>query len=373
MQLLSIIISIVCLSSTGLLAIPLYDHDGYIVQSIYNSTRNLITESNHCPDCESRHVCYDDIGCFSMDGPMGHVLLLPQSPKHIRTQFLAFKANDLKESHSIDAYDHDTFNVIDTDKKIAFIIHGFAESHTDPILMNAKDSLLKYRSDEIGTVIMVDWKHGATAPAYTQAATNTQVVGRQIAFLCNQIHKSRNVNVHNFYLVGFSLGGQVSGFAGKWSRTEYHWKFGRITGLDAAAPSFEGWEGAFLTKEDADFVDGIHTTTGGDILAGQLGFTSPYAHIDFYPNGGLVRQPHCPVGTGIACSHKTSVLYFEASISAEKTCHFSGHLCDNYQHYLDGKCKGSDSQMGFQSFKFTRAHGNHYLLTSADYPFCDKN
>ncbi|OTF80640.1 hypothetical protein BLA29_012974, partial [Euroglyphus maynei] len=125
--------------------------------------------------------------------------------------------------------------------------------------------------------------------------------------------------------------------------------------------------------DDADFVDAIHTSTGGDILAGQLGFTEPYAHIDFYPNGGLVRQPSCPIGTGISCSHLTSVRYFEASLSAEKTCQFLGHPCDNYQHYLDGKCKPSDTRMGFPSIKFKPAHGKHYLLTSDKYPFCDQN
>nr|XP_027203451.1 pancreatic lipase-related protein 2-like [Dermatophagoides pteronyssinus] len=371
MQLLTIIF--VCLLP-GLLAIPLsFDHnnDDYIVHSIYNSTRNL--SPGGCPVCESRHVCYDDIGCFSLDGPMGHVLLLPQSPKHIKTKFLAFKPGKIDTEHEVDPYKPDTFNVIDTSKKIAFIIHGFAESHTDEILMDAKDSLLKYRSSEIGTVIMVDWKHGATAPAYTQAATNTQVVGRQIAHLCNEIHKSIKMDPEKFYLIGFSLGGQVAGFGGKWSRSEYKWKFGRITGLDSAAPSFEGREGAFLTKDDADYVDAIHTTTGGDILAGQLGFTSPYAHIDFYPNGGIVRQPPCPVGTGIACSHKTSVRYYEASLSAQKQCHFIGHPCDNYQNYLDGKCKLKDGEMGYQSFQFLRSHGLHYLLTSDKYPFCDSN
>ncbi|OTF74042.1 pancreatic lipase-related protein 2-like protein, partial [Euroglyphus maynei] len=230
-------------------------YDDYIVQSIYDSTRNLALQSPPVNE-EKRHVCYDDLGCFSLDGPMGHVLILPQSPHHIRTQFTAFTAE--KSEHEIDAYNPDTFQVIDTKKKLAFIIHGFGESPTDPVLMNVKDSLLKYRSDDVGTVIMVNWKHGAAAPAYTQAATNTQVVGRQIAHLCNQIHQTHNMSVKNFHLIGFSLGGQVTGYAGKWSHSEYHWKFGRITGLDAAAPSFEGWKGAFLTKDDADFVDAIH-------------------------------------------------------------------------------------------------------------------
>src|SRR5699024_6743120 len=102
--------------------------------------------------------------------------------------------------------------------------------------------------------------------------------------------------------IGFSLGAQVSGYAGKFSQSEYNWKLGRITGLDAAAPMFEGYPGSHLTKEDATFVDGIHSSAGGNILMGEVGFVAPYAHLDFYPNGGK-KQPHCGIFSGITCNH----------------------------------------------------------------------
>lgn len=125
--------------------------------------------------------------------------------------------------------------------------------------------------------------HYLNLPLPWKASTNTQVVGRQVAFFVNELKKHHGVDLKNVYLIGFSLGAQVAGFAGKFSQSEvilchfytneeiiislafflqYHWKFSRITGLDAAAPMFENHQGSHLIKTDADFVDGIHTSAG---------------------------------------------------------------------------------------------------------------
>src|SRR5699024_395222 len=125
-------------------------------------------------------------------------------------------------------------------------------SSTKPRYISIKDALLKHTNGEVGTVIMIDWHKGAKAPWYNEAATNTQVVGRQVAFLVNERITKHHVNPHNVYLIGFSLGAQVAGWAGKFSQSQFHWKFGRITGIDAAAPMFEGYQGSYLTKEDAE-------------------------------------------------------------------------------------------------------------------------
>jgi len=42
-----------------------------------------------------------------------------------------------------------------------------------------------------------------------------------------------------------------------------------------------------LDKEDATFVDVIHTETG------IQGISEPIGHVDFYPNNGKSSQPGC--------------------------------------------------------------------------------
>ena len=65
--------------------------------------------------------------------------------------------------------------------------------------------------------------------------------------------------------------------------------------LDAASPLFENYPGSYLTYEHAHFVDAIHTSAGGNIITGQVGFNIPFGHVDFYPNGGT-NQPRCLEG-----------------------------------------------------------------------------
>ena len=240
---------------------------------------------------EDKH-CYPDIGCFTLTGPMKHTEILPFTPEKIDTKFYAYTPSSPTADHLVDPHKPATFSVIDASKRLAIIIHGFGNSHTTPQLVSIKDNLLKHTSHEVGSVIIVDWKKGAVQPLYNEASTNTQVVGHQVAHLVNELIKHHSVNPHSVYLIGFSLGAQVSGFAGKFSQSEYKWKFGRITGLDAAAPMFEGHPGAYLTKADAVFVDAIHTSAGTNILLGEIGFVAPYAHVDFFPNSGH-HQPQC--------------------------------------------------------------------------------
>jgi predicted alpha/beta-fold hydrolase len=173
-------------------------------------------------------VCYEEIGCFTKTGPMKHVGTLPDSLEHINTRFFAYTSEAPTTAHEIHAKDTASHSVVAQAKPLAIIAHGFSNNGQTSYLLDLKTSLLK--SGHVPTVIITDWTKGAAAPWYGEASVNTQVVGRQIANLVNHLKTSRGIDPAQVHLLGFSLGAQVSGYAGKFSQSEYKWKFGRISG-----------------------------------------------------------------------------------------------------------------------------------------------
>ena len=81
-------------------------------------------------------------------------------------------------------------------------------------------------------VIMTDWNAGAHED-YEVSAASTQLVGAKMAelvhFLISHNGNSREF-ADNFYLIGFSLGAQIAGFAGRYLQEKHSIKIGRITG-----------------------------------------------------------------------------------------------------------------------------------------------
>ncbi|XP_054165483.1 pancreatic lipase-related protein 2-like [Oppia nitens] len=316
---------------------------------------------------DPKKVCYPDIGCFDLDGPMKHTKILPESPEKIETKFFAYTTQSPTTPQEVDAHNAKSLEHINPTKPVVIIAHGFGNNGTTPQLISVKDSLLKF--GKIETVVMIDWSKGAAQPWYVEAATNTQVVGRQVAFLIETIRKTHGLDPKNVHLIGFSLGAQVSGFAGKYSQSAYKWKFGRISALDAAAPLFEDYPGSYLTHDDAEFVDAIHTSAGHIIVTGEVGFIEPIGHIDFFPHNGT-HQPRC-VGhiTQLSCNHYSSVFYYEASLSGTK-CQFTAYKCPNWDQFTKHQCDaGGDSRMGFYSIT-KPGRGVHYITVTKDYPFC---
>ena len=91
-----------------------------------------------------------------------------------------------------------------------------------------KDALL---DREDCNVILVDWS-GGSKTEYEQAAGNTRLVGVQIAELIRFLISSNSGSsswAERFYIVGFSLGAQIAGYAGRHLKAE-GMTLGRITG-----------------------------------------------------------------------------------------------------------------------------------------------
>lgn len=177
---------------------------------------------------DSGKVCYQDIGCFTAsDGPLKHLDTLPTAMDKIGTKFYAFTQHSQQTAQEVNPYDTKTLGLVPSGQPLVIIVHGWGNSLNTQELLNVKDSVIKYANT---TVIVTDWSKGAKQPDYVQAARNTELVGHQLAFLVETLRAKHNVDPKNVHLIGFSLGAQVAGFAGKFSQSTFKWKFGRITG-----------------------------------------------------------------------------------------------------------------------------------------------
>ncbi|KAK8774748.1 hypothetical protein V5799_010719 [Amblyomma americanum] len=126
------------------------------------------------------------------------------------------------------------------------------------------------------------------------------------------------------HVIGFRLGAHAAGFCGRHFQNITGKKFGRTTGLEPAGLLFENTN-VSLSKEDANFMDVIHTN-GGDITDLKLGMLNATGHADFYPNGGE-HQPGCPGGfSQISCSHNRAWWLFTSSLE-NRNCSFKSIPC----------------------------------------------
>uniref|UniRef100_UPI0037E7A007 lipoprotein lipase n=1 Tax=Semicossyphus pulcher TaxID=241346 RepID=UPI0037E7A007 len=183
-----------------------------------------------------------------------------------------------------------------------------------------------YEREPSANVIVVDWLVRASQH-YPTSAAYTKLVGRDIAKFVTWLQKELQLPWDRIHLLGYSLGAHVAGIAGDLTDR----KISRITGLDPAGPTFEYADNQnTLSREDAQFVDVLHTNTRGSPDR-SIGIQRAVGHIDIYPNGGTF-QPGCDIQNtllGIAsaglkglqnmdqlvkCSHERSIHLFIDSL-----------------------------------------------------------
>ena len=94
------------------------------------------------------------------------------------------------------------------------------------------------------------------------------------------------------------MGGQIAGYVGKEFYADNGVKIGRIDALDPSALMFtyskgngKGYDQLHLVKEDADFVQVVHTT-GKYASLSLIAPAQRIGHADFYPNAGSRDKCH---------------------------------------------------------------------------------
>ncbi|KAG5667207.1 hypothetical protein PVAND_015198 [Polypedilum vanderplanki] len=255
------------------------------------------------------------------------------------------------------------------DKNLPLVIytHGFTETANGPPKTSShemKDAFLQLGNY---SVILVDWSSITALPWYSNTVESAPRVGRYLARFVKFLIKS-GVLLENIHLIGFSLGAQVSGFAGK-TLKEWGILLPRITGLDPAGPLFmNGDTETHISPGDAKFVDVIHTDSG------LFGIQWPVGHADFFPNGGYALQPGCIdeelsknniLGIIVGCSHSRAWQYFVESIYRPTA--FECDRCEQTNNESKECNETIKAFMGLNADKSLR--GKFFVKTNSEPPY----
>ncbi|XP_011645183.1 LOW QUALITY PROTEIN: lipase member H-like [Pogonomyrmex barbatus] len=237
-------------------------------------------------------------------------------------------------------------NVLDKNKRTIFYIYGYLQYPEDPNVQLMMKGLCYGKTDN---VVLLDWSK-YSRDKYTTSFKNAEKVGSLFARSIRLLMES-GLDVSKIYIVSHSLGAHIAGFAGKCN----DFQIPRITALDPANPIFYP-PGCYLTRNDASWVDVIHTDRGG------YGTPTSMGTADYYVNGGTRPQPDCiflglPLSDADLCSHQRSVmLYVKSKLQPTK---FTAAECSSYFHYILNNCpRIRQISIGYTA---TNIRGSFYL------------
>jgi lipoprotein lipase len=210
--------------------------------------------------------------------------------------------------------------------------HGFASNIAERVYFVS--AWMERYSKQVN-VILVDWAwHANYAKSYIWydwSAKNSIDVGSYVGRCMAQLSVEKNIKEDDIHMVGHSLGAHVMGSAGRTFKQKHPSgeAVGRITGLDPAGPRFI--KGMLLppisvlnfnrlNKNDADFVDIIHSNGGFEpcyvCFKRRLGNLYQIGHMDFYAGQDELKEAgQFQIGCHDAsCSHWRAEGYFLHSI-----------------------------------------------------------
>ncbi|XP_047535492.1 pancreatic lipase-related protein 2 isoform X2 [Vanessa atalanta] len=169
---------------------------------------------------------------------------------------------DIIEPGSPNALSRTRFN---TTRPTVIYLFGFSEAATGPSTTNLKNAFLA-KGDY--NFIAVDWSRLIVFPWYISAVRNTRYMGQRLADFVEFLNSS-GVPAGSLHVIGFSLGAEAAGFAGK-TLNARGLRLGRITGLDPAYPGYSlGGKDNHLAKDGCShnrswrlYVESIKNPTG---------------------------------------------------------------------------------------------------------------
>ncbi|XP_059048668.1 phospholipase A1 member A [Achroia grisella] len=304
--------------------------------------------------------------CF-MSAPVGQCLYCCPRNDTLDIQYKLFTRinptvpQSVPETVNVNSLGRTSFNF--SNPTVIYLM-GFSESIRGISTTTLKNA---YLSAGDYNFIAVDWSRLIVFPWYVTAVRNTRHMGTRLASFVQYLDIA-GVKAASLHVVGFSLGAEAAGFAGKELRRR-GLVLGRITGLDPAYPGYSLTNSNdHLARGDATFVDVLHTNPG------VLGFPQPIGDVDFYPNFGTWIQPGCWIDQLIknrqisflyGCSHNRSWrLYAESVINP---IGFPATFCRNWKNPPILCNFSTDGYMGFGAQP--PMAGKMYLETNEISPF----
>ncbi|CAG7827736.1 unnamed protein product [Allacma fusca] len=325
-------------------------------------------------------VCFAQIGCLSLDGPWTERTLafnfVPQSPASINTTFI-LTSRDHQNGYRFPAMMKDP-NVSDFDwgKDLNIILHGFSDNTTTWV-RNMASSFIT--SEDIN-VLSVDWKTGADM-YYPQSVANARVVAAQVVLFLEYLTETKGERLGDIHIIGHSLGAHIAGYIGK--------RFpgvAKITGLDPAAPLFDGFHREVrLHEKDAKEVIVLHT----NVAPVGFGIRDPIGTTDIYVNDGqdqfgcipmlylLLSPPTVERIQGmrenIACSHRRAYEIFNEVVISRHP--LKAYPCESWgtaeSESCVSLCEEKDNCYSINRNPVnTGKHKLFYLPTGNSYPYC---
>ncbi|XP_060083640.1 inactive pancreatic lipase-related protein 1-like [Ylistrum balloti] len=328
-------------------------------------------------------ACFLGFGCYSSEKPFDNTQgVLPLSPKKQGLHFLLYTRKNPVRARKLKWNSKRVKGKLNLKRDTIFLIHGWMDSAKNPKFRKMRKTLIRFNDVN---VIAVNWKRGAGHNLYYQSAANTRIIAAMISKFLLRLQYELGYSMEKVHIIGHSLGAQMAGYIG----TEVK-GIGRISGIDPAGPSFEGYPPeTVLDPTDANFVDILHTDARDLFVLGHPGFgaKSRMGHADFYVNGGH-SQPGCPstmnqqlglIVTGsvdvfmnMGCSHIRAVNLYIESINIRK-CKFTSYNCTEGDGLTVAEgcntCENGCALMGYHS-NVGNPRGVFVLNTNDKAPFC---
>nr|XP_017106170.2 pancreatic lipase-related protein 3 [Drosophila bipectinata] len=167
------------------------------------------------------------------------------------------------------------------------------------------------------------------------------------------LNKNFDVPLEDILLVGFAEGAHLAGGVAAKVHADLGHKPLHLTALDPT--SGESLQHV-LSPSDAEFVEVVHTDSGGEGTWETLG------HVDYFPNGGT-SQPGCSEGS---CSHERAFELLAEMWSPAND--FVSAVCGSVETMSAQNCRWSSLKMG-QRGEERPTSGIYFLETRQSSPF----